>query len=295
MSAPAAVGTAAAGLGLTVAEAIATVSLPTDKAMAGHDPAGHRSTIVPRLLGEFAAVGRALTGAVRILVIRGDTWALPTPVPLPAEQTAVTATTSPDVGGAGEAGAWLAPAPPAHDGPPDPTGPQDPAEAVERQLAQWQAAISWLSARADLVTIAAVRGPASGLGLALALACDLRVLSEDASYELPQARTGLVPALGVTGALAGLLGYPRALDLCLTGRALTAAEALAVGAADRVVPAASLDQAVADLTSALLAVPRQAAAETKALLRGARDRRPADQLAAERAALARCLAADPAG
>ncbi|WP_232794366.1 MULTISPECIES: enoyl-CoA hydratase/isomerase family protein [Pseudofrankia] len=208
----------------------------------------------------LAAVGRALPGDIRVVVLRGDIWsALSTP-----DRAAL-------------------------------DGADLTTDAVERRVAEWQAGFTWLSARADLVSVAVVAGPASGAGLQLALSCDLRVLTEDAVLSLPEASLGLVPGLGVSATLVALVGYPTALDLCLTGRGLTAAEARAVGVAQRVVPRASLDAAVDDLVAALLAAPRAAAAETKALLRAAAGRGRDTGSVAERAALARCLADHPAG
>jgi enoyl-CoA hydratase/carnithine racemase len=98
---------------------------------------------------------------------------------------------------------------------------------------------------------------------------------------------GLVPDLGGTLPLVEQVGYPRALEICLTGRWVEAAEARDLGLAELVVAPADLDAAVADLVAALLAAPRDAAIETKALLLGARGRTPQEQLAAERQAQVR--------
>src|SRR5690606_14921228 len=97
------------------------------------------------------------------------------------------------------------------------------------------------------------------------------------------------PGLGATKHLVELVGYARALELCLTARTVAAAEAYRIGLASVVVPAIDLDAAVADLTAALLAAPRGATSEIKALLSGAATRSLDDHLAAERAAQARLL------
>lgn len=86
-----------------------------------------------------------------------------------------------------------------------------------------------------------------------------------------------------------LVGYARALEICATGRFVLAEEAERTGLANLAVPAAQLDDAVRDLTAALLAAPRDAVIETKALLRGAQDRSYEDQRTAERASQARRL------
>jgi enoyl-CoA hydratase/carnithine racemase len=132
--------------------------------------------------------------------------------------------------------------------------------------------------------VAAVQGYAIGAGAQLALACDLRVLADDAQLRLPEATLGLVPDLTGTSTLMELVGYSRAMEICLTGRAVKAPEAQALGLANLVVPAAELDGTVADLVAALLAPPVAASRATAALVRSAVRNDPAAQDAAERAA-----------
>jgi enoyl-CoA hydratase/carnithine racemase len=98
-----------------------------------------------------------------------------------------------------------------------------------------------------------------------------------------------VPDLTGTQPLVSLVGNGRAVEICLTGRFVSAEEAVSSGLANLAVPAEELDGAVRDLAAALLAAPRDAAIETKALLRGAQARDYDDQRAAERAAQARRL------
>ena len=100
---------------------------------------------------------------------------------------------------------------------------------------------------------------------------------------------GLVPDLTGTHPLVALVGQARALEICVTGRFVTAEEAVSTGLANLAVPADQLDGAVKDLASAILAAPRDAVIETKALIRGAQGRSYDDQRAAERAAQARRL------
>ena len=97
-------------------------------------------------------------------------------------------------------------------------------EARDRRSPSSRQAFSWLR-RPDLVSIAAVRGHAIGAGFQLALACDLRVLTEDAQFTMAEVALGLVPDLGGTKRLVELVGYARALDICVTGRRVGAAEA----------------------------------------------------------------------
>jgi enoyl-CoA hydratase/carnithine racemase len=158
-----------------------------------------------------------------------------------------------------------------------------PTAEAEEQIRHYQAGFRWLRSP-GVVSVAAVQGHAIGAGCQLALACDLRILSDDAQLRLPEATLGLVPDLTGTSNLVGLVGYSRALEIALTGRAVKAAEAHAIGLANLVVPAAELDAAVADLVAALTGPPVAASRATAELVRSAVRNDPAEQDAAERAA-----------
>lgn len=219
----------------------------------------------PATWAALAAVGAALDDGVRIVVVRGAGRSFS------AGLDRSLFGTDPDVaGGLGALGRL-------------------PAELAEERIRGYQAGFRWLRSP-GIVSIAAVQGHAIGAGAQLALACDLRVLTEDARLRLPEATLGLVPDLTGTSTLTELVGYSRALEICLTGRAVPAAEALAMGLANAVVPAAGLDEAVAALTAALLSAPAGAVRETAALVRSAVRADPQVQDAAERAAQARRLA-----
>lgn len=158
-----------------------------------------------------------------------------------------------------------------------------PPDELDAAIAGFQRGFSWWR-EVDAVSVAAVGGHAVGAGFQLALACDLRVLADDAALAMREPSLGLVPDLGGTSPLVRTVGYPRALEICATGRWVGAQEAAALGLAELVVPRAELDGAVEDLAGALLAAPGAALAATKQLLAGAADRAPAEQRAAERAA-----------
>ncbi|MBE1492118.1 enoyl-CoA hydratase/isomerase family protein [Plantactinospora soyae] len=160
-----------------------------------------------------------------------------------------------------------------------------PEECADR-IAGFQAGFTWLH-RPDLLSIAAVQGHAIGAGFQLALACDLRVLTDDARFSMAEVALGLVPDLAGTKRLVDLVGYARALEICVTGRRIDAVEAERLGLATVVVPPTELDAAVEDLVGAILAGNRNAVVEIKALLAGAAGRSPADQQRAEREAQAR--------
>ena len=158
-----------------------------------------------------------------------------------------------------------------------------PSQEAEEVIRGYQAGFRWLR-KPGIVSVAAVQGHAIGAGCQLALACDLRVLAEDAQFRLPEPTLGLVPDLTGTSTLVELVGYSRAMEICLTGRPVGAAEAHALGLANVVVPREQLDDAVTQLTAALLALPVAASRATAALLRSAVRNDPDTQDAAERTA-----------
>jgi enoyl-CoA hydratase len=88
--------------------------------------------------------------------------------------------------------------------------------------------------------IAAINGYALGGGCELAMACTLRMAASTAKLGQPEINLGIVPGYGATQRLPRLVGKGVALDLLLTGRQMTADEALQIGLVNRVVPAAAL-------------------------------------------------------
>ncbi len=152
----------------------------------------------------------------------------------------------------------------------------------------WQHAFDWVS-RPSLISIAAVRGHAIGGGFQLALGADIRIVADDARFVMAEPKLGIVPDLGGTKRLVDLVGYSRAVEICLTGRAVAAEEALRIGLASHVVASADLDDAVEQTVAAVLAVNRDAATETKALLLAAAGHTQDEQEHAEREAQYRRL------
>lgn len=156
---------------------------------------------------------------------------------------------------------------------------------IAERIAAFQAGFSWLT-RGRAISIAAVQGHAVGAGFQLALACDLRIVADDARFAMREVSLGVVPDLGGTKQLAGLVGYSRALELCATGRWVEAGEARDLGLATAVVPTPRLGEATADLVAALTEPLHGAVAATKQLLLGAGERTYDQQLHAERTAQA---------
>ncbi|HEX9551738.1 MAG TPA: enoyl-CoA hydratase-related protein [Streptosporangiaceae bacterium] len=104
-------------------------------------------------------------------------------------------------------------------------------------------------ARIGKPVVAAITGYALGGGLELALCADFRVAGEKSKVGQPEILLGLIPGAGGTQRLSRLVGPARAKDIVFTGRFLGAAEALAIGLLDRVVPDADVYAAARDLVA----------------------------------------------
>ncbi len=116
-------------------------------------------------------------------------------------------------------------------------------------------------------TIAAVNGVAAGAGMNLALACDLRIASDLASFGETFVKIGLQPDWGGTHHLPRLVGTAKALELAWLGDVIDAAEALRIGLVNRVVPHAELADAVRDLAGRLATAPQNAVRAIKRTMR----------------------------
>ncbi len=100
--------------------------------------------------------------------------------------------------------------------------------------------------------IAAINGFALGGGCELALACTLRVASENAKLGQPEVKLGILPGYGGSQRLARIVGEGRAMEICLTGEPITAAEAHRIGLVNRVVPAGEALAAARELAAKIL-------------------------------------------
>jgi 2-(1,2-epoxy-1,2-dihydrophenyl)acetyl-CoA isomerase len=132
-------------------------------------------------------------------------------------------------------------------------------------------AIARLIVRSDTAFIAALNGPAAGVGLAWALTCDLTIASERATIVPAFGRLGLLPEVGTSWALTRRLGYQGAFAYYAAGEHLDAHRALELGLVHEVVPHAELLAAADGWCERIASLPGHAIAMTKPLLRAAAD------------------------
>jgi len=114
--------------------------------------------------------------------------------------------------------------------------------------------------------IAAVNGPAIGVGVTMILPCDVRLAAEGAKLGLTFAKLGILPGLGSTHLLPRLVGMGHALELVLSARVIPAREAAEIGLVNRVVPAESLLDEARGLARAMAECPPEAVAAAKRAL-----------------------------
>jgi enoyl-CoA hydratase len=101
--------------------------------------------------------------------------------------------------------------------------------------------------------IAAISGDALGLGLELALACDIRIAADKAHFAMPQVASGSVPTDGATQRLPRIIGRGKALELLLTADSITAADALEIGLVSKLYPPEALAGEVQKLAETIAA------------------------------------------
>ena len=119
--------------------------------------------------------------------------------------------------------------------------------------------------------IAAMNGPAVGIGASFALACDIRIATPEAYMMEAFVNIGLAPDGGVSWLLPRLAGTGVAYEMFFTGKALPAADAHRLGVINRLVPAERLEEEVRDLANHLAAQPRNAMAGAKRAVNHALD------------------------
>jgi enoyl-CoA hydratase len=143
-------------------------------------------------------------------------------------------------------------------------------------------------------TVAAINGYALGGGCELALACDLRVAADTARLGQPEVLLGIIPGGGATQRLTRLVGPSRAKDLILSGRQVTAAEALAIGLVDRVVASEQVLPAALELAGTFAGGATAALALAKRAIDEGLDGSLAEGLDLEQELFARSLSTEDA-
>lgn len=146
-----------------------------------------------------------------------------------------------------------------------------------------------LIARTDKAFVAAINGPAAGVGLAFALTCDIALAAEGAVLVPAFGRLGLVPEVGTSWALTRALGYRRAFQFYVGGEHLDADRAAELGLINEVVPAEELMVRAAEWCDRIAELPPHALPIAKPLLRSAADASWEESLTTEEFAEPMCF------
>jgi enoyl-CoA hydratase len=152
---------------------------------------------------------------------------------------------------------------------------------IDMYRADWFSAWDRLSA-ARTPTIAAVAGFALGGGCELAMMCDIILAADTAKFGQPEIKLGVMPGMGGSQRLARYVGKSKAMDMCLTGRMMDAAEAERSGLVSRVVPAADLLAEALSAADSIAAMSLTAAMMTKESINRAYEMTLAEGLRFER-------------
>lgn len=129
--------------------------------------------------------------------------------------------------------------------------------ASGKKVAESGQAIFSLIEKSKIPVIARVNGYALGGGCELAMACHMRVASENAIFAQPEINLGIIPGYGGTQRLPVLTNKGKAFEMILTGNKVSAQEALSLGLVNHVVPMEELDITVYKLASKIAAQPRE--------------------------------------
>jgi enoyl-CoA hydratase/carnithine racemase len=166
--------------------------------------------------------------------------------------------------------------------------------AAARTIGEYQQGFTFLR-DPNFISIAAVQGHAVGAGFQLALACDIRVVADNAVFCMKEPALGLVPDLTGLRPLVRQVGYARALEICVRARNIDAQEAVTLGLALSAVPVGDLASEVDELVRSVLQSDTEAVRETKRLLQSAEDLDLEQQRTLEGAAQVRRLRAVAGG
>jgi 2-(1,2-epoxy-1,2-dihydrophenyl)acetyl-CoA isomerase len=140
----------------------------------------------------------------------------------------------------------------------DPELVKSPEPPVDRTLRDFYHPVIEKMRSLDKPIVAAVNGTCAGAGVSLAMAADFRLASDKASFLMAFVKIGLVPDAGGTWFLPRLVGLSKAVEMCMTGDKIDAAEAERIGLVHRVVPHAELGAEAAKLAAKLAVLPTKA-------------------------------------
>jgi 2-(1,2-epoxy-1,2-dihydrophenyl)acetyl-CoA isomerase len=168
----------------------------------------------------------------------------------------------------------------------------DPAEVVKDTLNNSYSPMILAMRQLPKPIVGAINGVAAGAGMSLALATDIRIASDKASFMQAFSRVGLVPDAGSNYFLPRLVGLPRALELAWTARRVGAEEALQIGLVNSVVAADELAGAAQEMARRLAAGPALAIGLTKQAMVQAEGSSLAQILALEAELQSRCIVTD---
>ncbi|MDB5925870.1 MAG: enoyl-CoA hydratase [Betaproteobacteria bacterium] len=152
----------------------------------------------------------------------------------------------------------------------------------------------WINFISSMVkpTIAAINGYCLGGGLELALQCDIRIASEQATFGLPEVTLGFLPGAGATQRLPRAIGLQKAKELILTGRRFGAREAEELGLVARTVPHETLLAGATELARTIAANPRLSVIQAKLALNASQETFVSGGLQFENEAWLSCLLSD---
>jgi len=140
--------------------------------------------------------------------------------------------------------------------------------------------------------IAAVNGYALGGGAELALACHIRISSENAKFGQPEVNLGVIPGYGGTQRLARLVGKAKAMEMILTGDPIDAQEALRIGLVSKVVPQSELMRAAEEIAQKILAKGHIAVRKAIQAVNASQEKSLTDGLAVEATLFGECCATE---
>ncbi len=146
--------------------------------------------------------------------------------------------------------------------------------------------------KSPLILVAAIDGLCFGGGYEFALACDLRVATEDARIGLPEVKVGLIPGGGGTQRLPRLVGFGRAMEMILSGRLYKGREAAEMGLVHLAVEKDGLMKGVEELLKPILRQPQYALSLAKRAVHASRMGSLEEGLEAESALFSRCFGHD---